>query len=52
MSSVVTVVWFLAFIALWVWAWGRGRRADYAAAARLPLEEDAAAPGCAPSGSD
>jgi cbb3-type cytochrome oxidase subunit 3 len=42
MSSMVTVVWFVAFIALCLWAWSRRRRADFAAAARIPLEEDAA----------
>lgn len=39
LSSVVTVVWFLAFIALCVWAWSGRRRRDFDAAARLPLEE-------------
>ena len=44
LSSVVTVVWFFAFLALWLWAWSRRRRADYEAAARLPLEEDPCGP--------
>jgi len=39
LSSVVTVVWFLAFIALCVWAWSGRRRKDFEAAARMPLEE-------------
>ena len=39
LSSVVTIVWFLAFIALCVWAWSGRRRKDFEAAARLPLEE-------------
>ncbi len=39
LSSVVTIVWFLAFIALCVWAWSGRRRKDFDAAARLPLEE-------------
>ncbi len=39
LSSVVTVVWFLSFIALCVWAWSGRRRRDFDAAARLPLEE-------------
>lgn len=28
------------FIGLWVWVFGRKRRAGFEAAARLPLEED------------
>jgi cbb3-type cytochrome oxidase subunit 3 len=36
--SAVTVVWFVLFIALWIGAWSRRRRADYADAARLPFE--------------
>lgn len=39
LSSVVTIVWFLAFIALCVWAWSGRRRKEFDAAARLPLEE-------------
>jgi cytochrome c oxidase cbb3-type subunit 4 len=39
LSSVVTVVWFLCFIALCVWAWSGRRRKHWDAAARLPLEE-------------
>jgi len=38
LSGVVTVVWFVAFIGLCLWAWSRGRRGVYAAAARLPLD--------------
>ena len=44
LSSVVTIVWFLAFIALWMWAWSGRRRKDYEAAARLPLEETSEPP--------
>ncbi len=39
LSSVVTIVWFLAFIALCVWAWSARRRKDFDAAAQLPLED-------------
>jgi cytochrome c oxidase cbb3-type subunit IV len=39
LSSAVTIVWFLAFIALCVWAWSGRRRRDFDAAAQLPLEE-------------
>jgi cytochrome c oxidase cbb3-type subunit 4 len=41
LSGLVTVVWFLAFIGLCLWAWSRRRHADYAAAARMPLDETA-----------
>jgi len=44
--GVVTVAWFFLFIALWVSAWSRRRRAEYEAAARLPFERgELAAPG-------
>ena len=39
LSSAVTVVWFLAFIALCLWAWSGRRRKDFDAAARLPFDE-------------
>jgi cytochrome c oxidase cbb3-type subunit IV len=39
LSSAVTIVWFLAFLALCVWAWSGRRRKDYDAAAQLPLED-------------
>ncbi|HEY8538951.1 MAG TPA: cbb3-type cytochrome c oxidase subunit 3 [Steroidobacteraceae bacterium] len=38
--SLITVVLFVAFVALWVWAWRKERQEDFAAAARLPLEDD------------
>jgi len=42
MRSLITVVLFVAFIGIVVWAWGKGRRADFDAAARLPLDDDLA----------
>jgi cytochrome c oxidase cbb3-type subunit IV len=39
LSSVVTIVWFLAFIGLCVWAWSGRRRKDFDAAARLALDD-------------
>ena len=39
--GVLTVVWFLLFLALWITAWSRKRREEFAAAARLPLEATA-----------
>lgn len=38
----LTAILCCAFIALWVWAWSKHRKAEFDAAARLPLEEDAA----------
>ncbi len=35
----LTVILFAAFIALWIWAWSKHRKADFDDAARLPLEE-------------
>jgi len=45
LSGVVTVVWFVTFVALCLWAWSRRRLTDFAAAARMPLDESA--DGCA-----
>ena len=39
LSSGVTVVWFVAFVALCFWAWSRRRAKDFDAAARLPFDE-------------
>jgi len=39
LSSVVTVVWLLAFIGLCIWAWSGRRRKDFEAAARLALDD-------------
>lgn len=42
LRSVITAVLFVVFIGIVLWAWGKGRRADFEAAARLPLEDDLA----------
>lgn len=39
--SLLTVTLFVAFLLLWFWAWRGERREEFAAAARLPLEDDA-----------
>jgi cbb3-type cytochrome oxidase subunit 3 len=39
----IMVTLFVAFIVLWVWAWGRQRSPDFEAAAQLPLEDDCCA---------
>ncbi len=38
--SLITVVLFVLFIGIVLWAWSNARRADFEAAARLPLEDD------------
>lgn len=38
--GLLTLALFVAFIALWIWAWGKGRSAEYEAASRLPLEDE------------
>ena len=39
LRSAVTVLGLLLFVGLWIWAFSRRRRADFDAAARLPLLE-------------
>jgi cbb3-type cytochrome oxidase subunit 3 len=39
--SLITVILFASFLLLWLWAWRHERREDFAAAARLPLEDEA-----------
>lgn len=39
LRSLLTVALFVAFIALWVWAWRKERKADFDAAARLPFDD-------------
>ncbi len=36
--GLLTLATFVAFMALWIWAWSKNRKADFDAAARLPLE--------------
>lgn len=38
--AAITVAAFITFLAIVAWAWSSRRRADFDAAARLPLEED------------
>ena len=40
LRSVVTVLAFISFIGITLWAWSGARRANFAAAARIPFEED------------
>ncbi|MGD9583664.1 MAG: cbb3-type cytochrome oxidase subunit 3 [Lysobacterales bacterium] len=47
--SLTTVVLFVSFILISVWAFGRGRRASFERAAQLPLEDDGDGAGPGPS---
>jgi cytochrome c oxidase cbb3-type subunit 4 len=40
LRGITTVLAFLAFVAVCVWAYSRRRRDKFEEAARLPLEED------------
>jgi cytochrome c oxidase cbb3-type subunit 4 len=40
LSSIMTVVSFVVFVSIVVWAWSGKRREDFEAAARVPLEDD------------
>jgi cytochrome c oxidase cbb3-type subunit 4 len=40
-GAVGTILAMAAFLGVVAWAWSRKRKADFDAAARLPLEEDA-----------
>jgi cbb3-type cytochrome oxidase subunit 3 len=39
LRSIITVLMFGSFIALWFWAWRRENKPSYDAAARLPLDD-------------
>lgn len=38
--GLLTLTLFVAFIALWIWAWSKQRRTEFEVAARLPLMDD------------
>jgi cytochrome c oxidase cbb3-type subunit 4 len=40
-GTVVTVVSFIIFIGIFIWAWSDRRKKDFDAAANLPFEEEA-----------
>jgi|PlaIllAssembly_1097288.scaffolds.fasta_scaffold1813530_2 cytochrome c oxidase cbb3-type subunit IV len=42
LNSLSTVVMFVAFAVIVVWAWSSKRRSSFDEAARIPLEDDAA----------
>jgi cytochrome c oxidase cbb3-type subunit 4 len=39
LSGVVTAILLIAFIGGWTWVWRAERKAEFDAAARLPLDE-------------
>jgi cytochrome c oxidase cbb3-type subunit 4 len=39
-SGIVTGILLLLFVAGWIWAWRPERKADFDAAARLPLSDE------------
>jgi cytochrome c oxidase cbb3-type subunit 4 len=39
-GSIVTVVFFIIFGGIFIWAWSDRRKQDFDAAANLPFEED------------
>lgn len=41
-GTIVTVVFFITFVGIVLWAWNGRRKQDFDAAANLPFEEDAA----------
>ena len=39
LSGIVSVVLLVSFVGGWIWVWQPSRRAEFDAAARLPLDE-------------
>jgi cytochrome c oxidase cbb3-type subunit 4 len=39
-GTIVTVVFFITFGGIFIWAWSDRRKKDFDAAANLPFEED------------
>ncbi len=40
LSGIVTLVLLVMFVVGWIWAWRPARKAEFDAAARLPLDEN------------
>jgi len=38
--GLLTAVLLFSFVALWIWAWSKRRKAEFDVQAALPLEED------------
>lgn len=45
LSGIVTSIMLLLFLVGWAWAWSPRRKADFDAAARLVLDDDASEDG-------
>ena len=43
-SGIITLLLLALFVVGWIWAWRPARKADFDAAARLPLSDDNEAP--------
>lgn len=41
LRSIFTVVIFVAFIAIWIWAWGKKRKDEFEEAANMPFNDEA-----------
>lgn len=41
MAGIITAILLTLFVGGWIWAWRPGRAAQFDAAARLPLQDDA-----------
>jgi cytochrome c oxidase cbb3-type subunit 4 len=41
LSGIITLLLLLLFLGGWAWAWRPSRKAEFDAAARMPLEDDA-----------
>ena len=41
LSGIITLLLLLLFLVGWAWAWRPSRRAEFDAAARMPLDDDA-----------
>ena len=37
--GLLTLALFLSFLGLWIWAWSSKRKAEFDAAARIPLQD-------------
>ena len=40
LRSIFTVIIFVAFIAIWIWAWSKKRKIEFDEAANLPFVDD------------
>ena len=50
--GVLTVILFVAFIGMWIWAWSSKRRSDFEQAANLPLQDEPPGMGHADGGQE